>query len=122
MTAEQLIQYLRQQGYLLNLDSTPMGPGVIYRYASRFWRLEDSRHVDYEYTNTIDEAVRLAAITISERDDLEIPLPSASVADGSHADGATAGEKPSEFIVWAYGILWGIGIILGVQILIGVLR
>ena len=112
MNTEQLIEELRRKDYLFDLSATVMGPGVLYRYASRFWRLRDHQHVDFEYTNTIDEAIRAAAITIRQRDDLEIEVPPTGVPT----------EQPLDFFVWAYGILWGIGITLGIQILMEALR
>ncbi len=108
MNTEQLVQALRKRGYLLDLSSQVICPDGA-KYSAQYWRRVDNDRGAWVYADTFEEVVRLATISVCERDGLGIWQDDEKVKEwGWH--------------IWAYGILWGTGIILGLQILLGVLR
>ncbi len=110
MNTEQLVEALRKRGYLLDLSSQVICPDGT-KYSARYWRRTDSDHGEWVYANTFEEVVRLATISVCERDGL-----------GIWQDDEEAESKEWGWHVWSYGLLCGVGIIISIQILIEALR
>jgi len=106
MNTEQLVQALRKRGYLLDLSSRVIRTDGT-KYSARYWRRIDSDHGEWVYADTFEEVVRLATVSICERNGLCI-WEDDEVKWGWHD--------------WTYGLLCGVGLLISIQILIGVLR
>jgi len=114
MTPEQLVEELRKRGYHLEIAFRYSREGST-TYTARFWWPGRAEVPPIEHADTFAEVVHLAVMTISKRDNLNLP-------SEYEAAGLRAAEKASEFVVWAYGILWGMGIMAGLLILAEALR
>jgi len=106
MNTYQLIEALREEGYIVEFCARTSRTKPTM-FAARFW---DSDHHALPWVNKddFDKAIHSAAMKVIERDGLDIKV--------------IPPEKPSEFLVWVYGILWGMGIMAGLQILVEALR
>ncbi len=77
MNIEEIIEALRQRGYLLAIYSQK--PGVAQyptKYSARFWLPEDSNHIDFTYADALDRVIRQAAIRICKQRCLSVNMES----------------------------------------------